>query len=222
MSTELTGRILTNSFPGECGEAEELLRKILESARVVFPGISAGQIVVSDTAPGPDDRDKAWLNTENNGLRWFAWSTKCGEWCQLSGAPGELLTRYRINATVAEDIEAYYPCGYQLADGSNLLGVDKLEVINIDGVYFLSVTPSYAVSSVEITDNADNATTYNITPFETDTIANQVIYLNAQFTSGSVPAVADVNAFGELTITPDTATDTVTAVTGPGGNLTVR
>lgn len=130
------GYIKANSFPNECDEAFERIREMLESARVYFdsPTISG---YTTATEP-PADTTKLWLHTSECGSTWKYYSTDCARWCPVGGSEGELITRYRINDTVAEDIEEFYGCGWTLADGDNDLNANLL--LNKRSVYSIHFT----------------------------------------------------------------------------------
>ena len=118
------------------------------------------------TEPSPDDRDKLWLKLDAEGAKWHYWNARCGEWCQISGKPGDVLTRNRIQTTVSEDIGYYYPCGWELADGSNLLGVNLAESYLKSSVYQLQFPDPFGPISVVIVSGSSQTMYYDQAIFQ--------------------------------------------------------
>lgn len=117
--------ITINASVGECDATLETIRQWLqENARVTIPSQNLSGIIVQDDTPGADDRDKLWFKINGDNAFPYYWSTTCGKWRPMNGAPGDHITRHRINDTVAEDIAQWFGSGWELADGTNTLGVD--------------------------------------------------------------------------------------------------
>lgn len=212
------GYIRGNTLPGECDEAFEKIKAWLEESRVYSVSDNATGFTESETEPGVDDRDKLWLKSDSTGKYWFYWSAACGKWCRIFGAPGDRITRHRINETVQEDIDDWFPCGWELADGSNSFSVNLVGSTSTQlGVYSVALNaPQYAVESITIQDGSslteysglDDGTIY-------DTIGDLATALNIEFTSSSIPLTASEED-GCLKIVPDDPT--VTVVSGVDGN----
>lgn len=110
----------------------------LESCEVKFPGsIDELGFTISENPPGPDAISKPWLKTTDCGQVWMTWSARCGKWIASTGAPGERQTRRRIADTVAEELAGDFS-SWQLADGTNALGVDLRTNQKLASVYRLN------------------------------------------------------------------------------------
>lgn len=205
--SEATGYIELNSSPGECDEALDRIRDLLKSARVKIPNQATDGFIVSETAPGPNDRGKLWLKVDGSGAYWYKWSTDCGKWCPIDGVPGEIVTRYRIEETVAEDIAAYHGCGWELAAGENLLEVDRRGFsAGALGEYALIMgDPQYCVASITVVDGDDDQTVYsNLSSGANHAdLPSLVAQLNDKFATESYPLTATIGNNGLLSITHD-------------------
>lgn len=121
----MEANIVINTPTGECDSTLEVIRKWLErNARVNLPDQNVSGIVVQADTPGVDDRDKLWFKVDGDNAFPYYWSSTCSKWRPMNGAPGDHITRHRINDTVAEDIAQWFSSGWELADGTNTLGVD--------------------------------------------------------------------------------------------------
>lgn len=191
---EVSGYIRVDQDLDDCGEAMARIKQLIENARVYFPGGISGFVVSADE-PGPDDRDKVWIKTSDCGDRFFCWSTTCGKWCATGGIPGERITRERINDTVAEDLEEYYPCFWQLADGSNVLGVDlRSDEPAVFGQFDLALPqPTYCITEFSWRDiSSGTVTVYAMAAVNHGSAQGLVNALNLAFDSPPIDLEAEL------------------------------
>lgn len=134
----IQARLSLNALPGGgCFESVEDLRKWLETAVIEFV-VRSGSVVfgTSGTVDSATvaDRDKIRLMFDDEGrcFGFSLFSTKAKAWVR-PGVPGELLTVFRTEATVARDMETkLLRNGWLLCDGSvtgapNLVGSKPAE-----------------------------------------------------------------------------------------------
>lgn len=129
----IQARITLNAIPGNgCFESFDDLRKWIESANIEFV-VRGGSVVYGTAgtieAATPPDRDKVRLVFDDEGrcFGFAIYSPEAKAWVRC-GSPGELLTIYRTEDTVARDMETkLLRNGWLLCDGSvtgapNLVG----------------------------------------------------------------------------------------------------
>lgn len=137
----MIGKIQVVTKP--CGNDPALNRvaEYLESCEARLPG-TADELgyTVSAQAPGPDATKKPWLKTSDCGNVWMTWSARCGKWIASTGAPGERQTRRRVADTVAEELTTNF-ANWQLADGTNTLGINLKESRANGSIYRLNFVP---------------------------------------------------------------------------------
>lgn len=138
---------------------EKLIREFIESADV-YAGSEelADSHVASATEPGVDDRGKPWLQTGDCGPRWYNWSSNCGTYNPITGAPGERRIRYRVADTVSEDMSRYG--GWSLADGGNVLGVNLADKHTRKSVYRLDFATGAKDPGTPLTTYSSSATPF--------------------------------------------------------------
>lgn len=117
----ITQTLQLNQYQGNCPQTIDDLRQWLESAEIKlnFADNFAFGYTKGSEEPGVDYRSLPWhrFDNEERFLGIYYWSTAHNKWVR-GGLPGELLTKYRSEATVATDLERWgLGDAWVLADG---------------------------------------------------------------------------------------------------------